>query len=1346
MAAGLLSPFAAWFGYMTSRASKEIDLRDVSAVIFDLDGVLTDTARIHAETWKQLFDEYLRTRSELDGTEFLPFDLDTDYHRYVDGKARCDGVRSFLASRRISLSEGSPDDKPGSETVYGLGQQKNRYFVARLRTQRPQPYESSIELVERLKAGGLRTAVISASRNAGKVLEAAGIGGLFDVRVDGIDSDRLQLKGKPDPAIFLEAARRLGVKPEEAIVVEDALVGVEAGRRGGFRLVIGVDRASQGEELRKRGAHIVVSDLSELQVRLLGSRRPSGARAIDSLPSALERKDEIFTRLHEETAAVFLDYDGTLTPIVEDPAEARLSESTRRVIRRLSEQYSVAIISGRDLADVQGMVDIKEIAYAGSHGFDISGPGGQYRDREKGTGYLPALDMAQSELSEALKDIPGAGLERKLFAIAAHYRKVDRDRLGELENRFDEVLSHYPQLRKTTGKEIFELRPNVDWDKGKALLHLLEVLYADSSRVLPVYIGDDDTDEDAFRAIRDHGIGIVVGAGKRPTAARYALRDTDETTQFLQALVALAKAEVSRGIWTLAYDGYDPEQEGLREALCTLGNGHFATRGAAPESDADNVHYPGTYVAGCFNRLKTEISGQIIENECMVNAPNWLPLTFRIEDGEWFNTGDWDILQYRQELDLRRGVLTRTMRVADAQGRRTRLVQRRFVSMANPHLAALETAMVAENWSGRAHVLSALNGTVTNSGVKRYQELDSRHLQPVETRAVHAETTCLQVETNQSHIRIAEAARTRISIHGEPVPVEPRVTQRPGYIAQELTVDVQQGKTVTVEKIVALYTSRDHAISECGDQACTEAERSPGFTDLLQRHVVSWNHLWKRCQIVIKGSRRVSLILNLHIFHLLQTVSPHTIEHDAGVPARGLHGEAYRGHIFWDELFIFPFLNLRIPDITRALLLYRYRRLPGARWAATEAGLEGAMYPWQSGSDGREETQTLHLNPRSGRWLPDNSRRQRHINIAIAYNVWHYYQVTGDVNFLAFYGAEMLIEIARFWASIAKYNRSLDRYEICRIMGPDEFHDAYPDADEPGIDNNAYTNIMAVWVLCRAGEAIDVLPANRREALRDKLGLRREELERWERISRKMLVVFQDGDIVSQFKGYELLKELDWQGYRAKYGDIHRLDRILEAEGDTPNRYKVSKQADVLMLFYLLSADELREILHRLGYPCEYETIPRNIDYYLERTSHGSTLSRVVHSWVLARSKRELSWHLLKEALESDVSDVQGGTTREGIHLGAMAGTVDLIQRCYTGIETRSDTLQLNPCLPAELDEMRFDITYRQHRINLVLTHDRLMISAQPGAAVPIRVGLRDQITELKAGDTVEFDLHTGTD
>ncbi|MET0477878.1 MAG: glycosyl hydrolase family 65 protein [Actinomycetota bacterium] len=797
--------------------------------------------------------------------------------------------------------------------------------------------------------------------------------------------------------------------------------------------------------------------------------------------------------------------------------------------------------------------------------------------------------------------------------------------------------------------------------------------------------------------------------------------------------------------WTLAYDGFDPREERLREALCTLGNGYFATRAAAPEAAAGDVHYPGTYVAGCYNRLVSRVADREVENEDLVNVPNWLPLTFRREGGQWLDLYELEVLAYRQELDLRRGLLTRFLRVRDREGRATRVTQRRFVSMADPHLAGLETTVVPENWSGRLEVRSALDGRVTNAGVERYRGLDGRHLIPVEAGQAGDEVVWLQVETRTSRVRIAQAARTRLVRDGRAVAIERRTVQEPGFVAQDLTVDVREGEPVTVEKVVALFTSRDRAIAEASDAARGRVGRLPdGFDELLERHVLAWDQLWRRCRIDLDGDgdAEVARTLNLHVFHLLQTVSEHTIDLDVGVPARGLHGEAYRGHIFWDELFVFPFLNLRFPELTRALLRYRSRRLPEARQAARAAGLQGAMYPWQSGSDGREETQRLHLNPSSGRWLSDRSHRQRHVNVAVAWNVWQYYQVTGDLAFLEAFGAEMLLEIARFWASIATYNRALDRYEICGVMGPDEYHDGYPDRDEPGLDNNAYTNIMAAWVLCRALETLELLPDHRRTELAERTGLAREELERWEEVSRKLRVPFHDGDIISQFQGYGDLEELDWDQLRRRHGDIRRLDRLLEADGDTPNRYKASKQADVLMLFYLLSAEELRGLLERLGYRLEPAAIRRNVDYYLARTSHGSTLSGVVNAWVLARSDRPRSWRYFTEALASDLHDVQGGTTAEGIHLGAMAGTVDLVQRCYTGLETRQDVLWLSPSLPEELDGLDFDVRYRGHwGINLHLTPRRLRVRVAASDAAPVRVAVRGEVVDLPPGSMREFPL-----
>jgi trehalose/maltose hydrolase-like predicted phosphorylase len=794
-------------------------------------------------------------------------------------------------------------------------------------------------------------------------------------------------------------------------------------------------------------------------------------------------------------------------------------------------------------------------------------------------------------------------------------------------------------------------------------------------------------------------------------------------------------------VWTLVYEGFDPDQQGLREALCTLGNGYFATRGAVPEARADGVNYPGTYVAGLYNRLTSTVAGRQVENEDLVNVPNWLPLDFQVEDGPWVDLANVDLIEHRQELDLRGGVLSRLLRWRDGSGRVTRLEQRRFVHMDRPHLAGLDSTFIAENWSGTLQVRSGLDGGVTNSGVRRYRSLNGQHLEPIAAEPRSDEVVELEVRTNQSHVRVAEAARTRVARAGAPAPIHRRVVREGGYIGHELTLDLRQDQPLTVEKIVALYTSRDRAISECRYQARTAVQRAGGFDELLAAHARAWGRMWSRYRITIQDNDHAQLVLHLHIFHLLQTVSPNTIDLDVGVPARGLHGEAYRGHIFWDELFIFPFLNFESPTLTRSLLAYRYRRLDEARHLARTAGGEGACYPWQSGSDGREETQQMHLNPNSGRWLPDNSHLQRHVNIAIAYNIWQHYQVTGSIEFLRFQGAEMLIEIARFFSSLATFNPALDRYEIRGVMGPDEYHDAYPGSDRPGLNNNAYTNVMAVWVLLRATEALEVLPPHYRQEIVEELGLAEFELERWRDVSAKMRVVFHADGVISQFEGYEQLEELDWEAYRRKYGNIQRLDRILEAEGDTPNRYKVSKQADVLMLLYLLSVDELRELLNGLGYELAPDAIPRTISYYLARTSHGSTLSGVVHAWVLARSERERAWEFFLQALESDVSDVQGGTTAEGVHLGAMAGTVDIVQRCFTGMEARGDVLRFNPMLPTELPEVRFSVHYRGHRVDVTITQERFRIATRPGLAPPIKLGLRDKVVDLEPGGIVEIDL-----
>jgi len=506
------------------------------AVIFDLDGVITRTARVHARAWKRVFDEYLARRNAASGDALAPFDERADYLEYVDGKPRYDGVRDFLASRGIVLPEGDPGDPPGAETVCGIGNRKNERFNELLRSEGAEVYEHGVELVRRVRRAGLRTAIVSSSKNCVPVLESVGALELFDAKVDGHDSEARGLAGKPSPDIFLAAVEALQTEPGRAVVVEDARAGVEAGRNGGFDLVIGVDRGGQGEALLAHGADVVVTDLALVEVAAAGTTTTAGAAA-----PAMPHAEEMARRLRGRRPAVFLDYDGTLTPIVARPELAVLDEATRATVRRLARSCPVAVVSGRDLKDVRALVGLDGIYYAGSHGFDIAGPRGLQHAHPAGVAALPRLDAAERRLREMLRPVAGALVERKRFSLAVHFRLVADDEVARVEESVDAELRHAPGLRKGHGKKVFELRPDVDWDKGSAVRWLLEALGLARDSVTPIYVGDDVTDEDAFRELAGHdgGIGIVVMDDPRPTAARFCLPDTDGVRAFLTMLAEL---------------------------------------------------------------------------------------------------------------------------------------------------------------------------------------------------------------------------------------------------------------------------------------------------------------------------------------------------------------------------------------------------------------------------------------------------------------------------------------------------------------------------------------------------------------------------------------------------------------------------------------------------------------------------------------------------------------------------------------------------------------------------------------------------------------------------------------
>lgn len=509
--------------------STTVDLSGIQAYICDLDGVLTDTAATHFRAWKHMFDAFLSDRL---GDDFPPFTQD-DYRQYVDGKPRYDGAASFLESRGIDLPRGDPDDPPDRDTVCGLGNRKNRRFHELLDEEGVDRIEPSIAWIREAKGRGLALAVVTSSQNGRRVLKAAGIEDLFQTRVDGKDGDELHLPGKPDPAYFLEAARRLDIDPGSAAVVEDAEAGVRAGHRGGFGLVVGI--AGKGaDRLRQAGADVVVKDLSQLPLPDDDAR----GRHIGDVPLLLDDEDALRDLVDAGPPALFLDYDGTLTPIVSDPEEAHLPNATRHALERARDAYPVSIISGRDLDALRHFVRLDGIYYAGSHGLHIREPDGT--DHERAVDWLPALDRAENQLRQRLEDVDGAAVERKRFAIAVHYRNAPDDQVERIREIAREVADGEDRLRRSGGKKIVELRPDLDWDKGSALQWILDLI-ADGQPVRAIYIGDDVTDEDAFRALPPSGLPVVVRGENddRRTAARYALTDPDQVRRVIELLAEL---------------------------------------------------------------------------------------------------------------------------------------------------------------------------------------------------------------------------------------------------------------------------------------------------------------------------------------------------------------------------------------------------------------------------------------------------------------------------------------------------------------------------------------------------------------------------------------------------------------------------------------------------------------------------------------------------------------------------------------------------------------------------------------------------------------------------------------
>jgi len=1038
--------------------------------IFDLDGVITGTAKVHSLAWESMFNYFLKNYAESNKESYFPFDPAHDYHKYVDGKPRMEGVKSFLASRDIDLPFGDLDDNPEKETICGLGNRKNSLFTDILIKEGPEVYTTTVALIHELIKKGIRIGIASSSRNCQLILKLSKLEHLFETRVDGEVSIQLGLKGKPNPDIFVVAASNLGLEPHECVVVEDAISGVEAGSRGNFGLVLGIARDIEGAKLREHGADIVVGDLGEITI-------------------------------------------------------------------------------------------------------------------------------------------------------------------ADIENWF------------TSGLE--------------------------------------------FEA------------------------------------------------WNQTYTEYVGREERLRETLTSVGNGYLGVRGAYEGSPCSSHHYPGTYIAGIFNRLPSLVHDQTVFNNDFVNTPNWLPVEYRISGGVFISPLKHKILSYRQNLNFRNGLMDRDLVVQDNLGRITSITTSRFASMDDPHRCALKFTLKPVNYSAEVEFRCSIDGRVQNSNVARYGGLANDHLKHVESFN-HDDIMVLHVRTNVSNYDIVSGTKTRIVSHGKLANVVRSVVQENRYVSEQFTLPLNPAKGVTIEKLASVHTSLDAAGGNPLNSARLSLEGDDSFDSLFKASSDAWKKIWKKADVVVDGDRVSQKLLRFHAYHMMCTASPHNSSIDAGMPARGLNGEAYRGHIFWDEIFILPFFNRHFPEIAKSLLLYRYNRLDAARAYALENGYKGAMYPWQTADDGVEDTQVIHFNPKSGDWGPDLSRLQRHVSIAVFYNTWRYIYDTDDTQFLNEYGAELMFEIARFWASIASFSSKTGKYHIEGVMGPDEFHESLPGSGKDGVKDNSYTNIMVVWLFDKAARIGEQMDQKSLKRIVSKINFDLDEIRQWRDISANLNILIDKQGILEQFDGYNNLKELDWAHYRSLYGNIHRMDRILKAEGDSPDEYKVAKQPDVLMTFYTLSPGEVAELLTRVGYkvPDDMTLVRNNYAFYEPRTSHGSTLSKVVHSIISSYldDGHEMAWKWFSEALKSDIKDTQGGTTQEGIHCGVMAGTLDTVTRYFAGISFYNEKLNVHPNLPAHWKRLSLGVCFRKNRYDITVEKSHIVVTLVESEGVEALACVAGHHLTLKKG------------
>ncbi|WP_448376819.1 glycoside hydrolase family 65 protein [Fervidobacterium sp.] len=756
-------------------------------------------------------------------------------------------------------------------------------------------------------------------------------------------------------------------------------------------------------------------------------------------------------------------------------------------------------------------------------------------------------------------------------------------------------------------------------------------------------------------------------------------------------------------MWTVTRNEYTSEKNLVYETLFTLANGYMSLRG---REEFSNVTMKGTYVAGIFDKHLAQVTE-------LVNLPD--PLGFRIYvDNEEINLDYTSLSKYQRFLDMRNGTLNSTYEFI-VNDKRLLVESQRFVSRKNVHRFGVRYKITPVNFSGKIIVENCIDATTFNGYLDPLNKIQHYHIIGINDLRPGLGVT---VETHdRGHVISIVTSITGKDKNGENA-LRYRKYREIGQNPQEnYTIFLTKEETVVIEKYGAIFTSKDIQSTNDNDvlfRAKCELDNfiSTGFEKELEAHIKHMENIWNRMDIQIDGDEIAQLGIRFNLFHLYCCAPD---DPRVSIGARGIHGEGYKGHVFWDtEIFMFPFFLYTLPEYAKNLLLYRYNTLDGARRNAQMNGYKGAQFPWESADDGLEVTPKWgedYLGNPVRIWTGDE---EYHINSDIAVALVHYHSVTADDEFMVNYGVEMLLETGKFWASRLEYNEKEDRYEIRRVIGPDEFHEH--------VDNNVYTNYLAKWNMLKAVEYYDWICEKeplKYEKLKTLLGLTDEMVRSWLEMANKIYIPREKGEkLIEQFEGYFQLKEVEITEW-----DENGLPKWPKGLDLTKlNETKLIKQPDVVMLMLVLPEE------------FDYEEMKINYEYYEKRTMHKSSLSPSMYSIMgLKVGDNHNAYKYFMKTLLVDLEDNQGNTNN-GFHAASAGGAWQCVVNGFGGMTLESDKLlNFSPWLPENWRSVSFKVSYKGHILDITVEKDRIKITSP----AELEIKIKGEKSRLKNGENI---------